>query len=266
MSRLVNKIAIVTGSSSGIGRAIALKLSREGAVVVCADIQEIARTEILTETEVATHDLITQNGGTAEFLKVDASKAEDEERLVGHTAIKYGRLDIMINNAGVSAEADNPRPIWDFSQEVWDKDIALNSIGVFLGCKYASAQMIKQDPLPCGDRGWIVNIVSVFGLTGAASMSGYVASKHATMGVTKVAAWDCAPHRIHVNAICPGYTDTAFISGISGDVRGFVQQLHPFRGLGKPEDVANAAIFLASEENTWVTGIGLPVDGGYTSL
>ncbi|KOC08740.1 putative short chain type dehydrogenase [Aspergillus flavus AF70] len=236
MSRLVNKIAIVTGSSSGIGRAIALKFSREGAVVVCADIREIARTEILTETEIATHDLITQNGGTAEFLKVDASKAEDEERLVGHTAIKYGRLDI---------------PIWDFSQEVWDKDIALNSIGSFL---------------PCGDRGWIVNIVSVFGLTGAASMSGYVASKHATMGVTKVAAWDCAPHRIRVNAICPGYTDTAFISGISGDVRGFVQQLHPFRGLGKPEDVANAAIFLASEENTWVTGIGLPVDGGYTSL
>lgn len=96
MSRLVNKIAIVTGSSSGIGRAIALKLSREGAVVVCADIQEIARTEILTETEVATHDLITQNGGTAEFLKVDASKAEDEERLVGHTAIKYGRLDMYV--------------------------------------------------------------------------------------------------------------------------------------------------------------------------
>ncbi|EIT76944.1 dehydrogenase [Aspergillus oryzae 100-8] len=251
MSRLVNNIAIVTGSSSGIRRAIALKFSREGAVVVCADIREIARTEILTETEIATHDLITQNGGTA----------------------------VMINNAGVSAEADNPRPIWDFSQEIWDKDIALNSTGVFLGCKYASAQMIQQDHVPCGDRDWIVNIISVFGLTGAASIAGYVASKHATMGVTKVAAWDCAPHRIHVNAICPGYkvlllvhiitlldTDTAFISGISGEGRGFVQQLHPFRGLGKPEDVANAAIFLASEENTWVTGIGLPVKGGYTSL
>ncbi|KAB8208971.1 hypothetical protein BDV34DRAFT_233029 [Aspergillus parasiticus] len=266
MSRLVNKIAIVTGSSSGIGRAIALKFSREGAVVVCADIRETARAEILTEIEIATHDLTTQNGGTAEFLRADASKAEDVERLVAHTALKYGRLDIMINNAGVSAEADNLRPIWDFSQEVWDKDIALNSTGVFLGCKYASAQMIKQDPLPCGDRGWIVNIASVFGLTGAASIAGYVASKHAAMGVTKVAAWDCAPHRIHVNAICPGYTDTAFISGLTGEMRGFVQQLHPFRGLGKPEDVANAAIFLASEENTWVTGIGLPVDGGYTSL
>ncbi|RAQ47467.1 short chain type dehydrogenase [Aspergillus flavus] len=224
MLRLVNNIAIVTGSSSGIGRAIALKFSREGADDHCADIREIARTEILTETEIATHDLITQNGGTA----------------------------VMINNAGVSAEADNPRPIWDFSQEIWDKDIALNSTGVFLGCKYASAQMIKQDHVPCGDRDWIVNIISVFGLTGAASIAGYVASKHATMGVTKVAVWD--------------YTDTAFISGISGEVRGFVQQLHPFRGLGKPEDVANAAIFLASEENTWVTGIGLPVKGGYTSL
>ncbi|KAB8217766.1 hypothetical protein BDV33DRAFT_176760 [Aspergillus novoparasiticus] len=92
MSRLVNKIAIVTGSFSGIGRAIALKFSREGAVVVCADIRETARTEVLTETEIPTHDLITQNGGTAEFLRVDASKAEEVERLVAHTALKYGRL------------------------------------------------------------------------------------------------------------------------------------------------------------------------------
>ncbi|KAE8319547.1 hypothetical protein BDV41DRAFT_587672 [Aspergillus transmontanensis] len=231
MSRLVNKIAIVTGSSSGIGRAIALKFSREGAVVICADIRETARTEILTETEIATHDLITQNGGTAEYLRVDASKPEDVERLVAHTALKYGRLDIMINNAGVS--------------EVWDKDIALNSTG-----------MIKQDPLPCGDRGWIANIVSVFGLTGAASIAGYVACRDGSYEGCSVGL--CASSHPH--------TDTAFISGMNGEMRGFVQQLHPFRGLGKPEDVANAAIFLASEENTWVTGIGLPVDGGYTSL
>ncbi|KAJ1705211.1 short chain type dehydrogenase [Aspergillus flavus] len=259
MSRLVNNIAIVTGSSSGIGRAIALKFSREGAVVVCADIREIARTEILTETEIATHDLITQNRGTAVFLRVDVSKAEDVERLVGHTALQYGRLDIMINNAGVSAEAGNPRPIWDFSKEVWDKDIALNSTGVFLGCKYAPAQMIKQDPLPCGDRGWIVNIVSVFGLTGAASIAGYVASKHATMEATKVAAWDCAPHRIHTRIL---HSFQGFLEKSEDLFSNYI----PSVAWAKPEDVANAAIFLASEGNTWVTGIGLPVDGGYTSL
>jgi NAD(P)-dependent dehydrogenase (short-subunit alcohol dehydrogenase family) len=110
----------------------------------------------------------------------------------------------MINNAGVALESSNPKPIWDFSQEVWDKDIAINSTGVFLGCKYASAQMIKQSPLPCGDRGWILNIASIFGLQGSAYVAGYVASKHAVMGVTRAAAIDCASMRIHVNALCPG--------------------------------------------------------------
>jgi NAD(P)-dependent dehydrogenase (short-subunit alcohol dehydrogenase family) len=110
----------------------------------------------------------------------------------------------MINNAGVALESSNPKPIWDFSQEIWDKDIAINSTGVFLGCKYASAQMIKQSPLPCGDRGWILNISSIFGLQGSAYVAGYVASKHAVMGVTRAAALDCAPMRIHVNALCPG--------------------------------------------------------------
>jgi NAD(P)-dependent dehydrogenase (short-subunit alcohol dehydrogenase family) len=193
----------------------------------------------------------------------------------------------MINNAGVALESSNPKPIWDFSQEVWDKDIAVNSTGVFLGCKYASAQMIKQQPLPCGDRGWILNIASIFGLQGSMYVAGYVASKHAVMGVTRAAAMDCASQRIHVNALCPGCkyspslsalmqmlilysrdtdTDTAFISTLTPEQRAVVQQKHPFRGLGKPEDVANAALFLVSEESTWISGVGLPVDGGYTAL
>ena len=110
----------------------------------------------------------------------------------------------MVNNAGVCLESQSPRPIWDFPLEHWDKDIAVNATGVFLGCKYASAQMIKQDPHPCGDRGWIINLSSVYGLGGLGGVSGYVASKHAVMGITKVAARDCAPYRVHVNAICPG--------------------------------------------------------------
>lgn len=110
----------------------------------------------------------------------------------------------MMNNAGVAGEAAQPQSIWEFSEDVWNRDMAVNATGVFLGCKYASAQMIMQDPLPCGDRGWIINTASVLGLGGSPNVVGYAASKHACMGITKVAAWDCAPHRIHVNALCPG--------------------------------------------------------------
>jgi NAD(P)-dependent dehydrogenase (short-subunit alcohol dehydrogenase family) len=110
----------------------------------------------------------------------------------------------MVNNAGVASEAASPKPIWDFDQSVWDRDIAVNSTGVFLGCKYASAQMIKQEPRTSGDRGWILNLASVMGLQGAPGITGYVASKHAVMGITKAAALDCAKFRVHVNALCPG--------------------------------------------------------------
>ncbi|KAE8137965.1 hypothetical protein BDV38DRAFT_270985 [Aspergillus pseudotamarii] len=258
---LHGKIAIVTGSSGGIGRAISLKLAGVGAVVICGDIQEKVPGD-----KVSTHETIIQSGGTAEYVMLDVTEAEQVESAVQHAVQKFGRLDIMINNAGVALEANSPKPIWDFSQEIWTRDVAINSTGVFLGCKYASAQMIKQDPLPCGDRGWILNLSSVFGLHGSPGVTGYVSSKHAVMGVTKAAAMDCAPYRIHVNALCPGYTDTPFIKDLNSEKRAVVQQMHPFRGLGMPGDIANAALFLVSEENSWIHGVGLPVDGGYTVM
>lgn len=110
----------------------------------------------------------------------------------------------MVNNAGVSIESTNPKNIWEFPQDAWDKDFAVNATGVMLGCKYASAQMIKQEPSASGDRGWIVNTASVHGLVGMSGIAGYCSSKHAVMGLTKAAAHDCAPYRVHVNAICPG--------------------------------------------------------------
>ncbi|KAL2816672.1 hypothetical protein BJX63DRAFT_419870 [Aspergillus granulosus] len=261
MPRNAWKIAIVTGSSGGIGRAISLKLASAGCMVVCGDIQETAKGDTLS-----THESIIQQGGTAEFVKLDVTDAGQVANIVQHAVTKFGRLDIMINNAGVATEATDPKPIWDFPLNAWDRDIAINSTGVFLGCKYASAQMITQSPLPCGDRGWILNIASVLGLQGSALVTGYVASKHAVMGITRAAALDCAKHRVHVNAVCPGYTDTAFLSSLTTEKRAVVEKLHPFRGLGKPEDVANAVLFLVSEENTWISGVGLPVDGGYTTL
>ncbi|KAI1009783.1 hypothetical protein LB504_002928 [Fusarium proliferatum] len=266
MGRLDGKIAIVTGSSSGIGRAISLEFARNGAKVICADLTEIARADVASELAITTHDLVTKEGGVAEFFKVDVTKSEEQEALVKYAVEKFGRLDIMVNNAGVAIEAKDPQPIWSFDQTVFEKDININVVGVMLGCKYASAQMIKQDPLPCGDRGWILNTASVFGLVGSPGIAGYVASKHAVMGLTKVSAWDCAPHRIHVNALCPGYTDTAFIAGLEGQSRAQVEALHPFGGLGRPEYIARAALFLVSEDSSWVTGIGLPVDGGYTAF
>lgn len=110
----------------------------------------------------------------------------------------------MINNAGVSIESTDPKQIWEFSQNAWDKDFAVNANGAFLGCKYAAAQMIKQEPSASGDRGWIVNTSSSFGKVGMSGLAGYVSSKHAVMGLTKAAALDCAPYRVHVNAVCPG--------------------------------------------------------------
>ncbi|KAF5968999.1 hypothetical protein FBULB1_10463 [Fusarium bulbicola] len=253
MRRLDGKIAIVTGSSSGIGRAISLEFARNGAKVICADLTEKARADVASELAITTHDLVTKEGGVAEFFKVDVTKSEEQEALVKYAVERFGRLDIMVNNAGVAMEAKNPQPIWSFDQTVFEKDLNINVVGVLLGCKYASAQMINQDPLPCGDRGWILNTASVFGLVGSPGIAGYVTSKHAVMGLTKASAWDCAPHRIHVNALCPGYTDTAFIAGLEGQNRAQVEALHPFGGLGRPEYIARAALFLVSEDSSWVT-------------
>ncbi|KAH7066410.1 putative short chain type dehydrogenase [Paraphoma chrysanthemicola] len=267
MPRLENKVAIVTGAASGIGRAVAQLFHNEGAMVICADIREGPDPIAGQELELATHDFINQQGGSAEFFKVDVTKAADVEALVARAVEKYGRLDIMVNNAGVSIESPNPKGIWEFPQDAWEKDFAVNATGVMLGVKYASAQMMMQEPWSTGDRGWIVNTASVHGLVGMRGLAGYSASKHAVMGLTKSAAQDCAPYRIHVNAVCPGVTETAFLpSNFPEEIKSALLMRHPFRGFGRAEDIAKAVLFLASEDNTWITGIGLQVDGGALSM
>lgn len=273
--RLENKIAVVTGASSGIGRAISLALASHGATVVCSDLREEARlpgpSGDTDFSQTSTASAITSSGGTAIFVKCDTTSSSDVQALVKTAVQKYGRLDIMVNNAGIALETGSshgPKPVWDYEEYAFDKTLDVNVKGVFLGVKYASAAMKDQQPHPNGDRGWIINLSSVYGLGGGTDSSGYVTSKHAVMGLTKASAWDCAPFRIHVNALCPGYTQTAFTAPIWEDPETTqkIASMHPFRGLGTPEDIARAAVFLASEEASWITGVGLPVDGGFSSM
>ncbi|KAL1867023.1 hypothetical protein Plec18167_008814 [Paecilomyces lecythidis] len=262
-NRLQGRVAVITGSLSGIGRAIALAYHREGCTVVCSDLGPSHAEDLQT------HEVITKEGGTATFCKADVSQAGDMEALVQTAVDKYGRVDIFVNNAGIAPEAESPTPVWDIEESTWDKVHSINSRGAFLGVKYASCQMIKQDPLPNGNRGKIINISSILGLRGMRSTGSYISSKHSVVGLTKAAAMDCAPHGVQVNAICPGFVETPLINDtkIMQDpmIRGFLNARHPFGGLGKADDIANAAVFLASDENSWMTGAAMPVDGGYTA-
>ena len=268
--RLQDKIAIVTGASSGIGRAICFAYAAEGAKLVCADLREVSHFDANTqETTGTTHDLINKDGGSATFVRCDVTKPKDVEALVRRAVEWGGRVDIMVNNAGISLEGGDPRPVWDVPLETWDRTNAINSSGVFYGTKYASAQMLSQAPhQPSGDRGWIINLSSVLGLVGGWHTSAYCASKGAVVNFTRAAAIDCGPHRIHVNCIGPGYTASAMTEPLFSqpEVREGLVRKHPFgERLGEPKDLAAAAVFLASEDARWVSGVALPVDGGYTA-
>ncbi|KAE8151903.1 hypothetical protein BDV25DRAFT_151948 [Aspergillus avenaceus] len=265
--RLQDKVAIVTGSSSGLGRAISLRYAREGANVVCADLSPTARSQIPEELDTTTHDLITRAGGHAIFVQTDVGDASQMERLVNATVDKFGRLDILVNNAGVALEAHKPAVCHLTDESVWDTTMRVNVKSVFLGCKYATAQMLKQDPHSSGDRGWIINLSSIMGIIAGLDNPSYCASKGAVSGLTKQIALDYAPHRIHVNAICPGYTQTAMFKETTTYMTPWedLKRRHPFNGPGWPDDIARMAVVLASEDANWVTGILLPVDGGYTA-
>jgi NAD(P)-dependent dehydrogenase (short-subunit alcohol dehydrogenase family) len=173
----------------------------------------------------------------------------------------------MINNAGFALESRTPGPIWELDVELFHKTASVNINGVFYGIKYASRQMIKQDPLPNGDRGWILNAASVLGLVGSEGASAYCTSKGAVANLTRAAAMDCAKYRVHVNAVNPGYIETHMTDQVlaNTEARQYVDSMHPFGGVGKPMDIARAYLFLASDDAGWMTGVNMPVDGGYTA-
>lgn len=249
MGILANKVAFVTGAGSGIGKAIALLYAKEGAKVVVSDINDEHGNAVVKE--------ITDHGGTAFYVHANTAKAEDVENLVRATVEKYGRLDIACNNAGIGGELNATA---DMSLEGWKNIIDINLNGVFYGCKYAIAQMVKNG------GGAIVNMGSIHSITGVLGSVGYAASKHAVLGITRTAGSEYASQNIRVNAVGPGYIDTPLLDAIDADNKQLLVSKHPVGRLGKAEEVAQIVLFLSSDNATFVNGSYYTVDGGYTAL
>jgi NAD(P)-dependent dehydrogenase (short-subunit alcohol dehydrogenase family) len=245
------KTAVVTGAASGIGRATAERFAAEGANVVVADVEAGGAEETVTQIE--------SDGGTAHVVEADVTDPAQVEALVEETVETYGALDIAHNNAGING--DNG-PITEQSEENWDRVIDIDLKGVWLGMKYEIPALIENG------GGAIVNTSSIGGLS-AVGTAPYVASKHGVIGLTRVAATEYAQEDIRVNAVCPGIIDTQMTQGAeeeSSDELDQLTQMQPLGRRGTPEEIANAVVWLASEEASFVTGNAYPVEGGYTAL
>ncbi|RZK13750.1 MAG: SDR family oxidoreductase [Pedobacter sp.] len=250
MAILNNKVAVVSGAGSGIGRAIAITYANEGAKVVVADINEAHANE--------TVKLITDNGGDAFVVIADSSKAEDNKRLVDEVVRKYGRLDIACNNAGMGGPA---KPTGDYEPVEWDRVIALNLNGVFYACKYQLEQMEKNG------GGAIINIASIHGQVAAPNSPAYTASKHAVVGLTKNIAVEYAQKNIRCNAVGPGYIETPLLTAnLSEEAMKAVAAKSAINRLGKVEEIADLVAFLSSDKSSFTTGSYIIADGGYTAV
>jgi len=248
MSTLLGKkTAIVTGAGSGIGRAICEAFSREGANVVVSDISDTAGKDTVA--------LLQRAGGKAIFVKADSSRPGDNEKLVASAVREYGSLQIAVNNAGVGGAA---APVGEYPIDSWDSVIAINLSGVFYGMRYQIPAMLK------GGQGVVINMASVLGQVGFAMSSAYVAAKHGVVGLTRSAVLEYGQKGIRINAIGPGFIHTPLIDkNMSADVQKAIAEKHAMGRLGKPEEVAELAVWLASEKASFVTGAYYPADGGY---
>jgi NAD(P)-dependent dehydrogenase (short-subunit alcohol dehydrogenase family) len=241
-----NKTAIITGAASGIGKATAELFAKQGASVIVSDIQE-------TEGNTVVKDIIAA-GGKASFFKTDVSKPEEMEALINFAVKTYGKLDIAVNNAGISGEIS---PLADMSIEGWQKIIAVNLNSLFYGMKYQIQAMLKNG------GGSIVNISSILGSVGFAGSAGYAAAKHGVVGLTQTAALEYSAHNIRINAVGPGFIDTPLLNALDAEMKKQLVALHPIGRLGKSEEVAELILWLGSDKSSFVTGSYYPVDGGY---
>ena len=251
MSMLNEKVVMITGASSGIGRGAALAVAAEGARLVLADIDASAGEKVLIEVETL--------GSEAIFVATDVTDATQVERLVNAAVDRFGRLDCAFNNAGIEGVMS---PLGDIDIGEFDQTIAVNLRGVFLCMKYQTSAMSKTG------GGSIVNNSSVMGLVGAPQVAAYSASKFGVVGMTYSAALDYAEKGIRVNAVCPGGVETPMVAEILRDQPGVLENILaavPAKRLASPKEVAQAVIWLCSDLSSFVTGSALPVDGGYTA-
>lgn len=245
---LEDKVALVTGAGSGIGRAVALAFAREGARVVVADTNTAGGEETVT--------LVRARGGEAFFAWADVARSSDGRQLVERAVKAWGRLDIACNNAGIGGESN---PTADYSEEGWQQVIGVNLSGVFFGMKHQIAQMLKTG------GGAIVNVASILGQVGFANAPAYTAAKHGVVGLTKTAALEYGPHNVRINAVGPAFIHTPMIARFEEDPaeREFLTSQHPIGRLGAPEEVAELVAWLASARASFATGGFYPIDGGY---
>lgn len=245
MAKLTDKVAIVTGAASGIGRASAALFAREGASVVLADINESGAVDAARE--------ITDSGGTAVAVRVDVSDAGSVAAMVKTAVTHFGRLDVLFNNAGIGGAFAS---FADYSDAQFDRIIAVNLKGVFLGMKFGIPAMLKIG------GGAIINTASVAGMIGARGYAGYSASKGGVIQLTKVAALEYATRNIRVNCICPGGVDTPILEMVPAAHRAVVATTNPMQRLAQPEEIATLALFLACDDSSFATGAAFVADGG----
>ena len=250
--RLADKVVIITGAGGGMGRVASLMFASEGAKIVAAEFGEAAGEETVR--------LVREAGGDATFVKTDVSSEASAKAMVDQAVSAYGRVDVLYNNAGIMPEADHS--VIDTAVDDWDRVMAVNVRGVFLGCKYAIPQMLEQG------SGSVINISSFVALVGCSNpQDAYTASKGAVLALTKSLAVQFAPRGVRTNAICPGPVETPLLmSWLVKDEEAKRIRLarNPTGRFGKPEEIVSMAIYLASDESKWTNGAAMVVDGGIT--
>jgi NAD(P)-dependent dehydrogenase (short-subunit alcohol dehydrogenase family) len=251
MNEFQGKVALVTGGTSGIGRAAAIAYAREGAKVVVAGRRAAEGEETVR--------LVRAQGGEAMFVPTDVAQEAQVKNLIGRTLEQFGRLDFAFNNAGIEQE---PTPFLEQTEETYDRVMDINVKGVWLSMKYEIPAMLRTG------GGAIVNTSSSLGVVGMPGVEIYVASKHAVIGLTKSAALEFGKQGIRINAVLPAAIETDMLQRFVGDkpeTRDYMNAKHPIGRVGKPEEIADAAIWLSSSKSSFVTGHSLLVDGAFTA-